>query len=685
MHSHPHNGTPSTSTFSLLLILLKMHINTNDEESDGDAMSNEMEYYLQRCSICFDSRLDFCLEMCRDQFCRDCFQKYVKEVVSNSWGLDVTKIKCPVCQDPLPLTEWSKYVDQATLAQYQQYNQPYRSFSRFCNDCDNEVVISQVKQSIVGLPSRDLLPLFEGLLEQLKLLLHLGGLNFDTASSTSSASPLMFSSMDGRKRYKHGGGLTKRDARAQDVVQHFIKEYRSFCGTNQSSPATLPSMAQSYFSSLAMRALGGGGAPPTPSPLALGQHPNALPSQLGGHGAPPGAQSSGFQQQFDARPTLPQQDSSFRTPSSLFQRRQQPVKTTGVLEMYKDLMVALIELFDLKLPEQRNGTEVVARANAMEATGEHGHLDVSMHTTAGDEVATAANPCEGITIGTVRIQKRALADRSKIITRAESKRQMEVKKALVRFSKELLSMEIRPEQWKELQFLHVRWCRWDWCNKCDQELCLQCGVSSHHESETCFDHMRSVVLTNTPTSQRARINKSDNFSPFNSALMGQLGSKGKERSDLDTGTMQWKLANTNPCPNCCILIHRDDGCNKVDCMLCGHRFCWVCREAWDVGCGFFRCRLALEEPAIEKDSGVQWEKLPGEWEENEAETDEDQVETLGISVGETPHAGHGQADAGAMRQDRRRRRSEDMSAAISEKPEIGVPNVFMIQAKRSRA
>jgi hypothetical protein len=49
--------------------------NGSDDESECDAMSNEMEYYLQRCSICFDSRLDFCLEMCRDQFCRDCFQK----------------------------------------------------------------------------------------------------------------------------------------------------------------------------------------------------------------------------------------------------------------------------------------------------------------------------------------------------------------------------------------------------------------------------------------------------------------------------------------------------------------------------------------------------------------------------------------------------------------------------------
>ncbi|KAG0073179.1 E3 ubiquitin-protein ligase arih2 [Linnemannia elongata] len=660
----------------------------SDDESEGDAMPNEMEYYLQRCSICFDSQLDFCLEMCRDQFCRDCFQKYVKEVVSNSWGLDVTKIKCPVCQDPLPLAEWSKYVDQPTLAQYQQYNQPYRSFSRFCNGCDNEVAISRVKQSILCLPSRDLLPLFEALLEQLKSLLSLGGLNPEATSATSSAST-MFSSMDGRKRHKHSrtAGLSKRDVRAQGLVKQFIKDYQSFCGTPQGNVATIPSMAQSYFSSLAMRALGGGSAPsvPAPPPANPGQHSHARAMQSGGHGAPGGVQSVDFQQHLEARAAHPQQDSAYRSvPSSLFQRKQQQhITTTGVLEMYKDLMVSLIELFDLKFAEQNDSVEVVPQTDAVEGSEAYGRLGTPTavtKTSVSGTFTTGMELCGGVTIETVRIPKRTIADRSKVVTRADSKRQLEVKKALVRFSKELLSLEVRPEQWKELQFLHVRWCRWDWCNNCDLELCLQCGVSSHHESETCFEHMRSVITTNTSTSRRSGTSKVENSVPF-----GSMGYKGKERSDLDTGTMQWKLANTNPCPNCCILIHRDDGCNKVDCMLCGHRFCWVCREAWDVGCGFFRCRLAAEESAGEKESDAQWEKHPDEWEDNGVQA-ADQVETLAIAMGgELPHAGQGLADAGTMRHDRRRRRSDDLSAAISEKPEIGVPNVFMIQAKRSRA
>jgi hypothetical protein len=44
---------------------------TNTEEED----ENDMQQWLERCSICFDSKLDLCLDFCRDQFCLDCFQK----------------------------------------------------------------------------------------------------------------------------------------------------------------------------------------------------------------------------------------------------------------------------------------------------------------------------------------------------------------------------------------------------------------------------------------------------------------------------------------------------------------------------------------------------------------------------------------------------------------------------------
>lgn len=65
--------------------------------------------------------------------------RYVTEVVTSSWGLSVTKIKCPVCQDSIPQSEWSKFVPPSVVEQYNRFNQPYRSFSRCCPQCETEV------------------------------------------------------------------------------------------------------------------------------------------------------------------------------------------------------------------------------------------------------------------------------------------------------------------------------------------------------------------------------------------------------------------------------------------------------------------------------------------------------------------------------------------------------------------
>lgn len=44
------------------------------------------------------------------------------------------------------------------------------------------------------------------------------------------------------------------------------------------------------------------------------------------------------------------------------------------------------------------------------------------------------------------------------------------------------------------------------------------------------------------------------------------------------------------CPRCAIMICRDEGCNKVDCLYCGFQFCWSCRDPWSQrSCGFYEC------------------------------------------------------------------------------------------------
>ncbi|KAF9186042.1 E3 ubiquitin-protein ligase arih2 [Haplosporangium sp. Z 767] len=668
----------------------------SDDGSEADPGYNEIEIWLQRCSICFDARLDFCLEFCRDQFCRDCFQRYVKEVVSNSWGLNITKIKCPVCQDTIPISEWTK---------------PYRSFSRFCNECGQEAVVSEIKRKVIGLPACELMPFFEALLVDLKALLRLGGLDSDSNTLHSSTLPSQNSSTRTiPKGTKQGGPrVQEKDVQAQRIIQKFMDDYRSFCGALQEHQPSIPSMAQSYLSSLTFRTLVPPAVQAAHSTIALPPSSQQSHPHYHHHGS-----SSTAAQSSQARMDVQHvqhvqhvQESVIRPPSSLFQQSAHHTMLDGVLGIYKTLMVSLLDLFDLKQLEypERLGYGPSA-GNTTDESGEDHDVDMvhgadnttpAPSATGGGNIAAATTE----TMTETRRKKPAAihhgskslqATRPRVMTRAESKRQMAVKRALVRLSKDMSSLETRPDQWKELQFLHVRWLRWDWCHSCDLELCMQCGVSSHHEQKSCSDFMRTLIAgDNASISPRRKRNSKVNDRSFKmvSSPSEKSLSKRKDHKDLDANTIQWKLANTNPCPNCCILIHRDDGCNKVDCMLCGYRFCWICRQAWDVSCGFFKCgRQATPQdilPESQRSEGV--DGAIGDSDDGNptgVAAEEGQALALDVSVESTADIEAEHAGADLLQQERRRRRTNDMSTSTNEKPEIGVPDVFGIQAKRSR-
>ncbi|KAG0006900.1 E3 ubiquitin-protein ligase arih2 [Modicella reniformis] len=644
----------------------------SDEGSEGEPDFNDMEFWVQRCSICFDSRLDFCLEYCRDQFCRSCFQRYVKEVVSNSWGLDVTKIKCPVCQDTIAVSEWTKYVDQSTLAQYHQYNQPYRSFSRFCGDCDQELVVSEVNRAAIGLSASGLLPLFDKILIDLKTLLTRAGLSVD--GPDVGQSPTSPSSSTTRKppstNPKHRRVPSSRDELARKIVQRFTDNYQSYCDVLQGTQQSLPSRAQTYLTSLANRALGASFSlePPPSSTTHVSskssqplQQTDLSPSSSTGY---PSSQAS--QATTNSANTL---GSTHQSTSAPFQSRQHCSRASGVLEIYRPLVTSLLDLFDLKQEEHDGEPATRLRIDVFTREAENGTSQLSLanqeHSPVSGNDPVFANEImdEDTEDSTIKGSPCATKSRqsnksiscaqSRIVTRAFSKQRIEIKRSLVHLSKQLSSIETRPEQWKELQFLHVRWLRWEWCN--------------NYNGAGGLQKRRSTTVSARPPSK----------APFHP----KPSFKGKGHSDLDMSTIQWKLANTSPCPNCCILIHRDDGCNKVDCMLCGYRFCWVCREAWGVACGFFKCGRRPTVNIGPKPSAIG----DAEFMDDDAMTGEGQVHSLPVSHGFSGDADQDPISTGISRQDRRRRGSEDLSAIATDKPEIGVPNVFVIHTKRSRA
>lgn len=46
-----------------------------DSVASSYAEGDDIEHFLNCCSICFDAQLDMCLEHCKDQYCIDCFQR----------------------------------------------------------------------------------------------------------------------------------------------------------------------------------------------------------------------------------------------------------------------------------------------------------------------------------------------------------------------------------------------------------------------------------------------------------------------------------------------------------------------------------------------------------------------------------------------------------------------------------
>ena len=63
-------------SFKVIAYLFKMIIIAKEKISTIDKFVIETNI-LSKCSICFDNKQDFCLNHCKDQFCKDCFNKYI--------------------------------------------------------------------------------------------------------------------------------------------------------------------------------------------------------------------------------------------------------------------------------------------------------------------------------------------------------------------------------------------------------------------------------------------------------------------------------------------------------------------------------------------------------------------------------------------------------------------------------
>lgn len=66
-------------------------------------------------------------------------------------------------------------------------------------------------------------------------------------------------------------------------------------------------------------------------------------------------------------------------------------------------------------------------------------------------------------------------------------------------SKQLVSLEVIPEAWKQTQFWHIANFPQEICSQCNDPVCLQCGEYGHLGS-SCLESLKSK-LNNNNTSQ----------------------------------------------------------------------------------------------------------------------------------------------------------------------------------------
>ncbi|KAI8341044.1 hypothetical protein BC941DRAFT_369789 [Chlamydoabsidia padenii] len=398
-----------------------------DEDSDmessfGDSEEHQMDYWMQRCSICFDAPLDLCLEFCGDQYCNGCFQRYVTEVVMSSWGLSVTTLKCPVCQEHIPQSEWSQFVPQSVVDHYDRFNQPYRSFTRCCPHCEEEAKPCDHTLHKQGI---DYMKNIRSVVESLVLEHH--------------HDLIQLYSDDEDSNNEQGGKYIDEDSDGyNDDYDDDYDDYDDYDDEDNTNNEDDDS---------------------------IHDDDNDIT------------------------------DDQLYTPliSLLILLGKEYLQST-ILDVYKETMKTL---FTFEQQYQKYSKKRPQFA------------------------ATILRHCRIV-------------------------------------SSTFLLLDVTPETWKQMQFLHISHFPNTTCSKCQTDFCLQCGHNTH-ESLTCEDNMKQLV----------------EMAPH---------------QDQDTVvTAKWHLNNSQRCPNCSIMINRDEGCNKVDCSLCGFCFCWACLSPWSEKCGFYHC------------------------------------------------------------------------------------------------
>jgi len=96
----------------------------------------------------------------------------------------------------------------------------------------------------------------------------------------------------------------------------------------------------------------------------------------------------------------------------------------------------------------------------------------------------------------------------------------------------------------------------------------------------------------------------DKLKEWKKKMREEIGEVEEEETGANADELamkMWMKANTKACPQCGVLIEKNDGCNHMTCVnpTCRYEFCWICLRDWKLHGsatgGFFRCNIWKEE------------------------------------------------------------------------------------------
>lgn len=478
-------------------------VQQQQQSPSSDSGESDMSMLMRKCSICFDNDLDFCLLRCQDQFCRDCFGRYVHEIVKNSWGMADIEIKCPACNDPIRKDEWWTYVRSDVRLLYERNNRSFKTIQRCCPICQQENPICE---------------------------------RFESSDDNSSRRTFF--------EERICRNLERNATNEQLAVLEQIKEYfsRHMAEVGSKSPDDYcETISQMYQ-------------------LAHDNFFKPLMQTVESHSLSSDAAAS----------------SSSKHPAS-----RQHRASSSITRNMKRQRAKSSSSSDYDSPGQ-SFSQLRASANLL----------------LGDD-STAAGQSQ---MNELELEE---YDWELFV------------QTMQQVSRDIISLELSNKGWRRLQFLHLSLFPSSICSSCRSEFCFHCGEAGWHTGYSCLEWMAKSVAELEQISKTAASNTSTNgeyhpitpVSPDGDIQKVDSAASSFDKHRLDN--LKWKLENSKACPRCFSLICRDEGCNKVDCTMCGHKFCWVCRSTWSEKCGFYKCKAVGEvSPQTPSDNNTEMQVKP---------------------------------------------------------------------------